>query len=108
MTQGLNWGPAVISCAQICFDFYKVASKVGNNLSADRSRDNLVKIEGLGDTYSFEDDDAAWDTTKHHPHPTPEEAATAIRSFRFRSCRLDLRRAQRAELGGRLPRGRAV
>ena len=40
-------------------DFYKVASKVGNNLAADGSRNNLVKIEGLGDTYSFKDDNAA-------------------------------------------------
>ena len=26
---------------------------------------------------SFKDDDAAWGTTKDHPHPTPEEAASS-------------------------------
>ena len=91
-------------------DFYKVASKVGNNLAAQPrlpwlschgSRDNLVKIEGIGDTYSFKDDDAAWGTTKVHPHPTPEEGVGLGHGQ-------DLRRAQRVELGGRLPRGRAL
>jgi hypothetical protein len=57
-------------------DFYHVASKVGNNLAADGSRDNLIKIEGL-DTYSFKADNARWGTTKEFPNPTPKEAAKA-------------------------------
>ena len=57
-------------------DFYEIGNKVGNNLAADGSRDNLIKIEGL-DTYSFEDDDAAWGATAEHPNPTPEEARKA-------------------------------
>ena len=56
--------------------FYEMPNKVGNNLAADGSRDNLIKIEGL-DTYSFEDDDAAWGATPEHPNPTPEEARKA-------------------------------
>ena len=31
--------------------FYRTAAKGGNNLAADGCQDNLVKIEGLGDTY---------------------------------------------------------
>ncbi|KAJ1493438.1 hypothetical protein T484DRAFT_1741937 [Baffinella frigidus] len=53
-----------------------MATKVSNNLAADGSRDNLIKIEGL-DTYSFKDDDAAWGTTAEHLNPTPEEARKA-------------------------------
>ena len=57
-------------------DFYHVASKVGNNLAADGSRDNLIKIEGL-DTYSFKADDARWGVNKACPNPTVKEAAKA-------------------------------
>jgi len=53
-----------------------VASKVRNNLAADGSHDNLIKIEGL-DTYSFKDVDAAWGVTKECPNPTPKEAEKA-------------------------------
>jgi hypothetical protein len=57
-------------------DFYEMATKVGNNLAADGSRDNLIKIEGLN-TYSFKDADARWGVTAERPNPTPEEASKA-------------------------------
>ena len=66
------------ACTKLCdtVDFYHVASKVGNNLAADGSRNNLTKIEGL-DSYSFKADDARWGITKACPNPTPKEAAKA-------------------------------
>jgi hypothetical protein len=68
-------------------DCYKVASKVGNNLATDGSRDNLVKMERFENTYSFQDDDAAWGGTKDHPHFTMKEAATAMPSARRNAWR---------------------